>query len=174
MAEFVSVDGVMDMNHRPGSTAPFWDDAIGDDQDEQMRRSDALLLGLVTYEGFAQAWPPRGDADPFTAKINAMPKYVASSTLTEPTWNVTVIGGVASVPDLIAGPGGNLLVNGSGQLVAGLAAADLVDEWRLMVHPVVLCEGLRLFPEGMEASLELVSSITTNTGVAMQTYRRAA
>src|SRR6478672_3884159 len=153
VTEFVSLDGVME---DPGGSENFaqggWSFKIsrGDEGDkfklDETFASEALLLGRVTYEGFAEAWPSREGE--FADKFNTMPKYVVSSTLGEPTWNNSTV-----IEDDVAGEvaklreadGGDILVNGSGRLVKTLMEHDLVDEYRLMVFPVVLGSGKRLF-----------------------------
>lgn len=158
VTEFVSVDGVME---GPGGENPdlgAWtfqfdrgDDGNAFKVDETMA-SDALLLGRVTYDGFAAAWPDREDEAGFADKFNSMPKYVVSSTLTDPTWNNSHVIAPENLVDevnrLKREGDGDLVVHGSGTLVGALMEHDLVDEYRLMVHPVVLGSGKKLFPEG--------------------------
>jgi len=167
VSQFVSVDGVVE---DPGGSEG-WDRGgwafkfdRGPEGDkfklDEVMASDALLLGRVTYEGFAEAWPSRtGD---FADKFNGVAKYVASTTLGEPDWNnSTVIDGdiAAEVAKLKQRPGGDILVNGSVQLVQTLIEHDLVDEYRLMVFPIVLGAGKRLFAEGIDTTaLRLVDS----------------
>src|SRR5215210_4342442 len=149
VTEFVSLDGVIE---DPGGSEDFeyggWSFEFerGEEGDrfklDEVMQSDALLLGRVTYEGFAAAWPSRSGE--FADKFNTMPKYVVSTTLQEPEWNnSTVIRGdvAAEVSKLKQEPGGDILVNGSVQLVSALIEHDLVDEYRLMVFPVVLGAG---------------------------------
>ena len=181
VTEFVSLDGVME---DPGGAEDFkyggWtfeiDRGEGDKfkLDETME-SDALLLGRVTYEGFAAAWPSREGE--FADKFNAMPKYVVSSTLGTADWNnTTVLEGdpVERVSELRREQDGNVVVHGSGQLVQTLLEHDLVDELRLMVFPVVLGSGRRLFGDTSEKKrLQLVESRTVGDGVAILVYRRA-
>jgi dihydrofolate reductase len=115
---------------------------------EELDEAESLLLGRVTFEGFAAAWPER--EGPFAEKINSMPKYVVSSTLTDPEWeNTTVLSGdpIEEVTKLRDADGGPILVNGSAQLVYALCEAGLVDEYRAMVHPVLVADGLRMFPD---------------------------
>jgi dihydrofolate reductase len=127
---------------------------------DEVMASDALLLGRVTYEGFAEAWPSRsGD---FADKFNGMKKYVVSTTLDEPGWNNSTVikGDVAEqISKLRQEPGGDILVNGSAQLVQTLMEHDLVDEYRLMVFPVILGRGKRLVPDASDsAALRLVET----------------
>jgi dihydrofolate reductase len=135
--------------------------------------SDALLLGRVTYEGFAAAWPSREGE--FADKFNQMPKYVVSSTLDEPEWeNSTVLRGdlAEEVGQVKARHDGDVVVHGSAQLVQGLLERGLVDELRLMVFPVVLGAGKRLFGETSDKKrLQLVDSKTVGDGVVVLTYR---
>jgi dihydrofolate reductase len=142
--------------------------------DETMN-TEALLLGRRTYEGFADAWPQREGE--FADRFNSMPKYVISSTLKDPEWtNTTVLDGdvAESVRKLRDENDGELVVHGSAQLVQGLIEDDLVDELRLMVFPVVLGSGKKLFGETSDKhSLKLTSSQFVGDGVAILTYERA-
>jgi dihydrofolate reductase len=181
VTEFVSLDGVME---DPGGAEDFkyggwtfeFDRGEGDKfkLDETME-SDALLLGRVTYEGFAAAWPSREGE--FADKFNTMPKYVVSSTLDSPDWNnTTVLRGdvVESVSRLKREQDGNIVVHGSGRLVQTLLENDLVDELRLMVFPILLGSGRQLFGETTARKrLQLVESRTVGDGVAILVYRRA-
>jgi dihydrofolate reductase len=181
VTEFVSLDGVME---DPGGAEGFkyggWTFEIsrGEEGDrfklDETMASDALLLGRVTYEGFAAAWPSREGE--FADKFNQMPKYVVSSTLDDPEWeNSTVLRGdlAEEVAQLKAKHDGDVVVHGSAQLVQGLLERDLVDELRLMVFPVVLGAGKRLFGETSDKKrLELVDAKTVGDGVAVLTYRR--
>ena len=181
VTEFVSLDGVME---DPGGSEDFkhggwtFEISTGDEGtqfkvDETMQ-SDAMLLGRVTYEGFAEAWPQR-DGD-FAARFNTMPKYVVSSTLRDPSWtNTTVLDGdlAAAVQRVRDENDGDVVVHGSAQLVQGLLAGDLVDELRLMVFPVVLGSGKRLFGEASDKKpLRLQSSKIVGDGVAILVYGR--
>jgi dihydrofolate reductase len=179
VSEFVTLDGVIE---DPGGAEGFerggWAFRFerGPEGDkfklDEVMAAEALLLGRVTYEGFAEAWPSRtGD---FADKFNNMKKYVVSTTLKDPEWNnSTVIGSnvAEEVPKLRAQDGGDLLVNGSVQLVRTLVEHDLVDEYRLMVFPVVLGSGKQLFGDRLpQRPLELVE--TRQTGeVAILTLR---
>jgi len=164
VSQFVTVDGVFEdpggsEGHERGAWAFQFD--RGDEGDkfklDEVMGSDALLLGRVTYEGFAAAWPSR-DGE-FADKFNGMQKYVVSSTLGEPVWNNTAVVTVDDVPGLRAAEGGDILVNGSAQLVAELLERDLVDELRLMVFPTVLGSGRRLFGDtSVSKAFRLVES----------------
>jgi dihydrofolate reductase len=170
VSEFVTFDGVFeDPGGAEGADGGGWAFQFerGPDGDkfkaDELAAADALLLGRVTYEGFAAAWPKMADANPFGVKMNAMPKYVVSSRLERPEWKNTMsIGGDGwseRVADLKSELAGDLLVNGSGQLVRALAERGLIDEYRLMVFPVVLGRGKRLFNGGASTHpLRLISS----------------
>ena len=179
VTEFISLDGVMeDPGGAEGFTYGGWafEYSRGEEGDafklEETRNSDALLLGRKTYEGFAAAWPSREDE--FADKFNSMPKYVVSSTLTDPTWtNSTVIGGDlgAAVARLKEQHQGDIVVHGSAQLAQELLDRDLVDEVRLMVFPAVLGRGKRLFREtGDKKSLRLKDSKVVGDGVVIMVY----
>jgi dihydrofolate reductase len=182
VTEFVSLDGVME---DPGGAEDYkyggWTFQIsrGEEGDkfklDETMSSDALLLGRKTYEGFAAAWPSR-DGE-FADKFNSMPKYVVSSTLKDPEWqNTTVLDG--DVKDAVAkvrdAHDGDVVVHGSASLAQALLENDLVDELRLMVFPVVLGTGLRLFGETSDKKpLKLTSSQAVGDGVAILVYERA-
>ena len=184
VTEFVTVDGVIEdpggSEHRPFGGWAFQFER-GEEGDrfklDEVMAADALLLGRVTYEGFAAAWPSRvGD---FADKFNGMPKYVASTTLTDPKWNNTTVLGddvAGEVARLREAPGGDVLVNGSATLLRTLVEHDLVDEYRLMVFPLVIGDGKRLFVEGSRIpALELVESRPVGPdGVLVLIYRPAA
>jgi dihydrofolate reductase len=178
VTEFVSLDGVME---EPGWTFQFDRGDEGNKfKNDELFASDALLLGRVTYQGFAQAWPNMTDYGDFGDRMNSITKYVVSSTLTdaEAAWGpTTVIRGdvAAEVASLKAQPGGDLLVEGSSQLVHTLVQHGLVDEYRLMVFPIILGRGKRLFPGEMNeaAKLTLTESKTAGEGVLLLTYQYA-
>ncbi len=178
VSEFVTLDGVMEApGGEPGHPHTGWVfDFMSDEQLQyklqETLEAESLLIGRVTYESFAGAWPKRsGD---FADKLNAMPKYVVSTTLREPQWNNTaviannVIGEIRRLRERHAGP---ILVHGSRTLVHTLMEHDLVDEWRLMVFPVVLGSGRRLFPETPSKTvLRLVDTKPFSSGVVVHTY----
>jgi dihydrofolate reductase len=182
VTEFVSLDGVME---DPGGSENFkyggwsFEFARGEEGDrfklDEALGADALLLGRVTYEGFAEAWPTRSGE--FADKFNSMPKYVVSSTLDEAEWNnSTVLEGdvVDAVTNLRQEVDGDIVVHGSAQLVQTLLEHDLVDELRLMVFPVVLGSGKRLFGDTSEKKpLQLVDAQTVGDGVAIFIHRPA-
>jgi dihydrofolate reductase len=184
VTEFVSLDGVMEA---PGGGEDFkhagWTFEIerGDEGDkfklDETLSSEALLLGRKTYEGFAAAWPSRTDEVGFADKFNSMPKYVVSSTLENPEWNnTTVLKGdpVEEVSKLRQRPGGDIVVHGSAQLVQTLLEHDLVDELRLMIYPVVLGTGKRLFGETSDKRrLRLTDSKTVGDGITTCIYEPA-
>jgi len=183
ITEFVSLDGVME---DPGGAEDFkhggwtFDFDTGDEGNQfkldETLEAEALLLGRVTYEGFAAAWPSMEDPAGFADKMNGMPKYVVSSTLEDPEWNnSTVLKGdvgeeVRKLKDSVDGV---ILVGGSAQLAQSLIDLDLVDEVRLMVFPVVLGSGKRLFGETSDKKpLRLAGSKTVGDGVTLLTYER--
>jgi dihydrofolate reductase len=182
VSEFVSLDGVIE---DPGGAEDFkyggWSFEIdrGDEGNQfkldETLAAEALLLGRVTFEGFADAWPSRSGE--FADKFNEMPKYVVSSTLDEPEWsNSTVLDGdlAEAVATVRQRHDGEVVVHGSAQLVQALIERDLVDEVRLMVFPVVLGSGKRLFGETSDKkTLRLVDSKTVGDGVAILVYQRA-
>jgi dihydrofolate reductase len=186
VSEFVSLDGVME---DPGGAEGFehggWTFQFDRGPEgnkfklDELFAADALLLGRVTYQGFAKAWPSITDDEGFADKMNSMGKYVVSTTLTnaEATWNnTTVIRGdaVAEIARLKAQPGGDLLVAGSRQLAQTLVERGLVDEYRLMVFPIVLGSGKRLFQDvGTVARLALRDATTAGSGIVLLTYQPA-
>jgi dihydrofolate reductase len=181
VTEFVSLDGVFDSPGGGDFEHAGWTFTFdrGEDGDryklDELMASDAKLLGRVTYEGFAQAWPSITDEVGFAARMNAMPKYVVSSTLEEATWsNSTIIGDdvAAAIAEVKTRHQGDILVAGSGRLVVSLLGWELVDEIRLMVFPVVLGSGRRLFTEGTPMTrfgLVDLQAIGPD-GVTVQTY----
>ena len=187
---FVSVDGVMqgpggaeeDRSRgfdRGGWLVPLFDDQTGQFMDQVFRRVDAFLLGRRTYEIFAGSWGTMTDPgdNPVAVGLNTLPKYVASTTLKDPEWaNTTVLSDdvASAVRELKAQPGRELQVHGSGMLVRWLLDNDLVDELNLVVFPVIVGDGARLFPDkGLDTAIELVESRTTPRGVTIQVYRTA-
>ena len=180
VTEFISLDGVIEA---PGGDEGYkhtgWtfdlepDPTMYDFKLDETRSADALLIGRRTYESFAGAWPEREGE--FADKFNSMPKYVVSSTLTDPAWNNTTVIGFEDVAALREGDGGPIQVAGSGTLARGLHKAGLVDQWNLMVFPVVLGSGARLFPTDAEdkQKLELVDHRAYANGVQLQVFRTA-
>ena len=176
VSEFVSLDGVMEAPDQ--WHFPYFDEEMGQEIMEGMGRSDAMLMGRVNYEEWAAFWPGQDpEENPAAAHINGVQKYVVSTTLEEPlAWeNSTLIkkNVAEEVARLKEGEGGDIVVSGSAELVRSLLKDGLVDELRLMVHPVVVGSGKRLFGEGDQIGLELVDSRTFSAGVAYLTYRPA-
>jgi dihydrofolate reductase len=169
-AEYVTLDGVMEGAEW---TAPYWSDELATLQSRLMSESDTLLMGRITYQGMSQAWPAMS-GEPGADIMNSLPKFVASRTLHDLEWNATLIKGdvaeeVTSLKNL---PGQHLLIYGSSVLVQYLMKHGLIDEYRLMVFPIVLGRGKRLFGEGINATLQLVESKALASGVVVQTYRK--
>ena len=174
LAMYVSLDGVVES---PAWTAPFWNDELSGMQAEYLYSSDALVLGRVTYEGFAAAWPGMEESTgEFGRKMNSMPKCVASRTRAEAEWNASIIEGDlgAEVARLKGEAGGDLLIYGSGDLVDQLTDLGLIDEYRLMLHPVVVGAGKRIFNVREQRPLSLAETASTSTGVVVLTYVNAA
>jgi dihydrofolate reductase len=158
VSEFVTLDGVMeDPGGSEGTVGGDWarglTEEAGQFKFEEIMAADALLLGRVTYEGFASSWPTMKNTGEFGDKMNGMPKYVVSTTLNKADWsNSTILKGDLrqEITKLKQTDGGDILVNGSAKLVAALMEYNLVDEFRLMVFPVVLGKGKRMFQEGLD------------------------
>jgi len=183
----ITIDGVMQANggnnpeFDPGFERGGWAMPLGDD--ESLRyigdfylRADAFLFGRRTYDLFAGYWGVQHDFEnPFVRSLNTRPKFVASNTITAPQWpDTTVLSGdvEAAIRDLKATPGGELQVHGSGQLIRWLLERELVDELTLIVFPVIVGAGTRLFPdEGKDFALEPLDSRTFATGITAQTFR---
>ncbi len=184
---FLSVDGVYQGPGGPsedtsggfdrgGWLVPHFDEATGEFMTRVFEQVDAFLLGRRTYDIFAAYWPTAANPDdPVASKLNTHPKYVVSRTLESPGWqNSTVLGGdlATEVQRLKDQPGGELQVHGSGQLVRSLLELDLIDELRLIVFPVIVGAGRRLFADaGQATALRLVDSRTTPSGVAIHVYQ---
>jgi dihydrofolate reductase len=190
--EFMSLDGVVQAPGGPeedtengfahgGWSGPYFDpDVMGTAFDASLDEAEALLFGRRTWQGMAAAWPERA-GDPFADKMNALKKYVVSRTLAEDdlTWNNTeLIPGDRALEEIAVlrdREGGNVLLWGSPTLVRSLLAEGLVDELNLMIEPIVLGGGKRVFEDdGVARPLELVESVTTGTGVQMSRYRPAS
>ncbi|HKS69039.1 MAG TPA: dihydrofolate reductase family protein [Ktedonobacterales bacterium] len=189
VSEFMSLDGVM---QAPGGaeedteggfthggwTAPYWHDDIGAEFAQVMGESDAMLLGRKTWQIHGAAWEPMAAGDPFADVLNAIPKNVVSNTLTDASaWrNSTLISGsegdvVEAVRALKAQPGKNIVMDGSSKLVHTLAANDLIDEYRLIVYPLVLGGGKKVFADsGARQNLRLVEARPLPTGVVLTHY----
>src|SRR5438093_212533 len=184
----VTVDGVMqgnggasDEDRRNGFERGGWARGVFDDEtmtfiNETYQRADAFLFGRRTYELFAGYWGVREDLEhPIMGALNTKPKYLVSNTLTEPRWaDTSVLSGdvAAAIGELKAKPGGELQVHGSAALIRWLLENDLVDEMNLLIVPVVLGQGTRLFPDaGPDIALDLVDSRADSKGVTIQVYR---
>jgi dihydrofolate reductase len=188
--EFMSLDGVVQAPGGPeedtdggfahgGWSHPYFDvEVMGPIVGESMDNAEALLFGRRTWQGMAAAWPERG-GDPYADAMNAIGKYVVSSTLTEAdlTWNSKLIPAERAVEEIAAlreQDGGDLITWGSASLVTSMLEAGLVDELTVMIEPILLGGGKRIFPaDGGARPLELVESVTTGTGVLVSTYRPA-
>lgn len=181
----LTLDGVMQAPARPdedlrggfehgGWAVPYGDAVMAERMGRSMAQGGFLLLGRRTYEDFYRVWPHRTD-NPYTEVLNNTQKYVASTTLAEPLpWrNSTLLSGDAAdaVAQLKQRPGKDLVVLGSGALVQSLIKRDLIDEYTLLIHPLVLGSGRRLFPDGTFATLRVVDSVTTTRGVIIATYQ---
>lgn len=185
----VTLDGVMQAPGRPdedvrggfdrGGWAVRYNDAtMAQKMGQGMAKTGAMMFGRRTYEDLYESWAHRSDGNPFTEMMNNVQKYVASNTLTEPLpWvNSTLLVGDAAdgVAELRKQPGPDIAVMGSGDLLQSLARRALVDRYTLLIHPLVLGSGRRLFPEGAPSGdLRLVDSVTTSTGVMIATYEPA-
>jgi len=178
VSELVTLDGVFEDpggaedGEHGGWALDDWCDEIGAIKLRELEESDALVLGRVTYERFAAAWPPRIDAVGFAARMNAIPKYVVSTRDAALDWSPSVrLGDLECVSRLLAEPGKDLLVSGSGRLVRALLARDLVDEIRLLVYPVVVGGGERLFGRDRVA-LRVAEARRLESGVLWLRYVR--
>ena len=180
VSEFVSVDGVIEdpggaeKSAHGGWTMPYWSDEIGKFKLDELFASDALLLGRVTYQGFAAAWPAMTDEAGFADRMNNLPKFVASTTLHELEWNNSHLlnGNVAEeVSKLKDQPGQDILVSGSRALAQMLMQHHLVDEYHLLIYPVVLGSGKRLFGDSSDmTALRLAETTAFSSGVVLLTY----
>lgn len=186
---FLTLDGVMQAPGNPqedteggfkhgGWQMPYFDADAGKIIDEQIAATDALLLGRVTYQIFAAFWPHAPEDDPIAQKLNSIPKYVVSTTLDKVEWNNSTLikGNVAEeVAKLKQRPGpGYISVTGSGKLAQTLMQQDLVDEYALWVHPLVLGSGKRLFAGGIgPLNMKLIDTQTTDSGIVILTYQPA-
>ncbi|WP_134729888.1 dihydrofolate reductase family protein [Amycolatopsis nivea] len=169
---FVSLDGVVEAPDQ--WSLSYWNDELEHAVGDGMADADAMLLGRVTYEGFAEAWPGRTD-DPGAEFMNSVPKYVASTTLTAADWhNTTLLRGDLgeAIADLKSSAGGDIMTSGSTTLVRWLLSHGLVDELTLLQYPVVVGKGRRLFPaEGPQLDFELADTTAFRNGVLRLVYR---
>ena len=171
---FMSLDGVVESPEK--WSFPFWSDETQKFKLNELRTTDALLLGRVTYEGFAAAWPSRKDTDGFADRFNNMPKFVVSKTLKKLDWNNShlIKGDLATeVSKLKRQEGQDIVIHGSPTLIRSLLLHDLIDEYRLLVYPLVLGRGKRLFDDASQAKLKLAESEAFSKGVVKLVYRRA-
>lgn len=166
---FVTLDGVI--NEPQKWSPPYWDNQHNAYATKLMEPAEALLLGRATYEGFASAWPQRS-GDPYTDKINSMPKYVASRTLKEATWNASIIKGdvATKVAKLKQESGGDLLKFGTGELDRTLLENRLVDEYHFWLFPVIAGQGQRLFDNFDLTHLQLVETTPFDSGIVVLNY----
>lgn len=177
---FVSLDGVMEdpggaeQFKYGGWTMAYWGDDIGKFKFDELFASDTLLLGRLTYQGFAAAWPSRTDDAGFADRMNTLPKVVVSTTLKQVGWQNSrlITGNVAGeVSKLKQQPSEDILIAGSGTLVRTLMQDDLIDEYRLLVYPVILGNGKRLFQDGTKTALKLMETKTFSSGVVLLRYQ---
>lgn len=171
VTEFVTLDGVIEAPHE--WSFPYWDDGIAKWKLDEVVDADALLLGRITYKGFADVWPERTDESGFAEKMNSMPKYVVSKTLGKPAWNNSTLikdNPVEEITKLKAGEGGDILVAGSGELIQTLIEGGLVDEYRLLVYPLVLGKGKKLFTDKHRIELALTEEKKFEKGVTLLRY----
>jgi dihydrofolate reductase len=170
-AEFMSLDGVVE---NPAWTFRYWNDEIAMFKFDELFASDALLLGRVTYQGFAAAWPSRTDEEGYADRMNGLPKYVVSTTLETAEWNNShlITENIAeAVSSLKRQSGQNILIFGSAKLIHTLMRHDLIDEYRLLVYPVVLGKGQRLFDDESKVDLKLVETKVFSSGVVALIYQ---
>jgi len=171
VTEFITLDGVMEAPNE--WSFPYWNDEIAKFKLDELFAADAHLLGRITYEGFASAWPERTDEAGFAERMNSLPKYVVSSSLKKAEWNNSHIihSNVAQeITKLKKQPGGDILVAGSATLIRYLMAHDLVDEYRLLTYPIVVGKGKRLFTDGTSVPLKLTESKSFSSGVTLLRY----
>jgi dihydrofolate reductase len=181
VSEFVTLDGVIedpgggDKSKYGGWSRQFWNEQAMKFKYDELFACDALLLGRVTYDGFAKAWPAMKDTGDFGERMNDIPKFVVSTTLKAARWNNSTIinNNVAvEIKKLEEQPGKDILVAGSAELVHMLMQHDLVDELRLMIHPIVVGGGKRLFGEGIDRKiLRLVDTKSFSSGIVVLTYQ---
>ena len=171
VSEFLSLDGVI---QEPMWTFPYWNDEIAKFKFDELFAIDALLLGRVTYEGFAAAWPGRTDEQGYADRMNGLPKHVVSTTLEKAEWNNShlIKANVAeAVSKLKQQPGQDILIFGSGKLIETLIEHNLVDQYHLLVYPIVLGSGQRLFEDGTNTKLKLSDTKTFSSGVVALIYQ---
>jgi dihydrofolate reductase len=172
VTEFMTLDGVMESPHEWSS--PYWNDDIARFKNDEIFAADALLLGRVTYDGFAVAWPGRKGKDKFADRINSMPKYVVSKMLHRGSWeNTTIIKDNIGdqIRKLKKAEGKDILVYGSATLVNFLMKQELVDHYQILVYPIVLGKGKKMFQPGTMGKLNLVKSTSYKSGVVLLEYQ---
>lgn len=169
LSMFMSLDGVIET---PAWSLPYWGDDIAQVKYDELFESDTLLLGRVTYEGFAEVWPERTDEQGWADRFNNMPKLVPTTTLDTPKWNARFVKAnvIEEIQALKQQAGQHILIHGSARLVETLIPHNLIDEYRLLVYPLVLGTGQRLFNEGTKVNLRLVDSRTFSSGAVMLVY----
>jgi dihydrofolate reductase len=171
VTEFLTLDGVMEAPNE--WSFPYFTDDQGAFKNDELFASDAQLLGRITYEGFAAAWPTMTDTGEFGERMNNMPKYVVSNTLDKAEWTNSHIikGNIADeIRKLKQQPGGDLLVAGSAELVQFLIKNQLVDRYHLLVYPIVVGKGKRLFQDGTDTKLKLIETKLFGSGVVAMIY----
>jgi dihydrofolate reductase len=167
----MTLDGVVEDPHK--WSFPYWSDEIGNYKDAELKESDIMLLGRVTYEGFAKAWPERKENDDFSKKFNEMPKFVPTTTLDTLEWeNSHIIKGdvQAEIQKLKNESGKDIIVHGSCMLSDWLLEKGLVDQYNLIVYPLIKGGGKRLFKDGAEAKLDLIEAKSVPHGVILTKY----
>ncbi len=170
---YLTLDGAFE---NPGWSGPYFNDEISQFQADNLAEADVQLLGRKTYEGFKEAWPKMEEqTGDFGLKMNSMPKWVATTTLTEPEWNAQFISGdVAEFVTQLRSEPVNVLIGGSARLVNYLVKHNLLDEWRVMVYPVVIGDGRKFWEDGVAAKFDVAKSWTSKSGVSVITYTPAA
>lgn len=181
VTEFITLDGVMEdpggaeQTKHGGWSGQYWNEEAQNYKYDELFATDALLLGRVTYEGFAAAWPAMTDEDGFADRMNSLPKYVISESLDHVKWSNSILvkeNVIDEISKLKQESGQNIVIHGSGELINSLMQHDLIDEFRLMVFPIVLGGGKRLFKEGDELSrLKLLEVKPFETGVTVLHYQ---
>jgi len=172
VSEFVSLDGVIESPDK--WQFPYWNDETAQFKHSELFAIDALLLGRVTYEGFAAAWPSMTDEQGYADRMNSLPKYVISTTLDKAEWNNSTLikaNIVEEISKLKQQPGQDILIFGSGTLVQTLIQHDLIDQYNLLVYSIVLGAGKHLFQDGSNAALKLSEAKAFSSGVVALIYQ---
>jgi dihydrofolate reductase len=170
---YLTLDGAYE---NPAWSGPYFNDEVSSFQADNLAEADVQLLGRKTYEGFKEAWPPMEEqTGDFGKKMNSMPKWVATTTLTEPQWNAQFIpGDVAEFVAQLKSEPANVLIGGSRTLVNYLVKHNLLDEWRVMVYPVLVGSGRKFWSDGVAAKFDVAKSWMSKSGVSVITYTPAA